>query len=291
MPIGVAGEERVMSESGIDPQAFNAFEAAGWQDRAAGYDAFFAPITSRLAGPLLDAVGASDGVRLLDIATGPGYVAAAAARRGARVTGVDIAEAMIESASRAHPEVDFRQADAEALPFPDSSFDAVVSNFGILHFGRPDQAVAESCRVLAPGGRLAMTVWDSPDRARLIGVFVEAMAIAGAAAPEDIPVGPPFFQFSSQEAFAGLATGAGLTEVNVRRVAFTHRIRSADTLWDGLLGGTVRTSAAVLRQPAPMRAQIRAGFDRLVGAHAAEGGELDLPVSVKLMSGRKPGSS
>jgi hypothetical protein len=70
--------------SDYDPVAFHAFEAAGWSTKeTAGYDALGGRVTSRLADPLLDAVDAGPGKRLADIATGPGYVAARAAERGA----------------------------------------------------------------------------------------------------------------------------------------------------------------------------------------------------------------
>jgi ubiquinone/menaquinone biosynthesis C-methylase UbiE len=139
-----------MKHAGIEPDAFNAFEAAGWEKRAEDYDRFFRQLTSRMVQPLLDAASVTSGTRVLDIATGPGYVAGQAAARGAEVVGVDIAEAMVALARRLHLDVDFRQADAHALPFDDSSFDAVVGNFAILHLGRPEQAAAEFARVLVP---------------------------------------------------------------------------------------------------------------------------------------------
>jgi 2-polyprenyl-3-methyl-5-hydroxy-6-metoxy-1,4-benzoquinol methylase len=87
-----------MSDPTLDPNAFNAFEAAGWQRQAAGYDNFFGPITTRLVG--LDAAEVGSGARVLDVASGPGYVAAKAGERGASVVGVDIAEAMKLASAR-----------------------------------------------------------------------------------------------------------------------------------------------------------------------------------------------
>jgi len=77
-----------------------------------------------------------------NLATGPGYAAAAAVARGADVVAVDVAPAMVELARRLHPGLDVRQADAEALPFRDADFDAAVSNFVVPHLGRHDRAVA-----------------------------------------------------------------------------------------------------------------------------------------------------
>jgi hypothetical protein len=129
-------------------------------------------------------------------------------------------------------------------------------------------------------------MWDVPERARLLGVLVDAAAEVGAQLPADIPPGPPFFRFSEEAEFVRLFSDAGLSDVIVRTVTFTHCVASADELWDGLMGGTVRIRALVLAQPQTEQARIRAAFDRLVRPYATNGG-LELPVSVKLASGRR----
>jgi SAM-dependent methyltransferase len=271
----------------IDADAFNTFEAAGWERKASGYDAFFGQITARVIDPLLDAAMVGRGERLLDVATGPGYVAARAAERGAQVVGVDVADAMVALARGRHPELEFHQADAETLPFSDASFDAVVANFLVLHLGRPERAAGELARVLVAGGRLALTAWDLPERARFLGIFIDALAAAGATAPTDVPRGPDFFRFSREEEFAGLLRGAGLDDVEVETLEFTHLVASVDALWHGLLGGTVRTSALIVGQPDETRERIRVEFDRVVSQYRGRD-RLELPVSVKLAAGRKP---
>jgi SAM-dependent methyltransferase len=276
-----------LQQPDIDPDAFNAFEAAGWEGAAQGYDRSFRSLTSRLAEPLLDAASVAEGTRVLDVATGPGYVAGRAAERGADVVGVDIASAMVELARRLNPGLDFRQADAQALPFEDASFDAVVGNFAILHLGRPEQAAGEFGRVLAPGGRLALTVWDAPDRARFLGVLVDALGEVGATPPEDLPAGPDFFRFAADEEFDALLGDAGLEERRVERIEFTLDVPDAREYWDALLGGTVRVSALVLRQPDDVQERIRDAFERRLEEYRTAGG-FELPVSVKLASGRKP---
>src|SRR3954447_1238188 len=276
-----------MSKPPVDADAFNAFEAAGWEKQVSGYEDFFGPITTRLVGPLLDAAEVDCGARVLDVASGPGYVAAAAAERGAFVIGVDIAERMILLARRLHPQLDFRFGNAEALPFADGSFDAVVANFLLLHVGRPERAAAEFARVLAADGRVALTVWDFPDQARFHGVLLDAMAEAGAGSPQDVPIGPPIFRFSDEQEFAGLLREQGLEDIDVRTVSFAHVEPSADALWRGLLGGTVRLSAMILQQTQDMQRQIRAAFDQIAQRYQVGAG-LALPVSVKLASARKP---
>src|SRR5689334_24778163 len=112
--------------------ALRDFELAGWQSAAATYDGF-AGATRLFVPALVQAAGTKPGVRLLDIACGTGIAARAAAEAGARVTGLDFSAAMLASARRLNPNLEFQAGDAEALPFADASFDAVISNFGIHH--------------------------------------------------------------------------------------------------------------------------------------------------------------
>jgi ubiquinone/menaquinone biosynthesis C-methylase UbiE len=271
----------------VDADAFNAFEAAGWERKARTYDRYFGALTARLLDRLLDAADVGPRSRVLDVATGPGHGAASAASRGARALGIDIAAAMVALAAESHPSIAFRQADAHDLPFPDGSFDAVIGNFAILHLGYPEQAVAEFARVLAPGGRLALTAWDTPERTAILEVLIEAIAEARAEPPEGIPAGPDFFRYAEDDVFDALLGDAGLADRYVRTVELTHTVESPDELWDGLLGGTVRTSSLVERQPDAMRHDIRRAFDRGMRAYRREG-EYELPVSVKLAAGTRP---
>ena len=155
--------------------AFHDFEHAGWERAASFYTDAFGPLTVQAAPALLDAVGATRGTVMLDVASGPGLVAAAAAERGVRVTGVDFASAMVDQARRRYPTIAFREGDAESLAFADGGFDAVVMSFGMLHLARPDAAIAEAHRVLRHGGRYAFTVWAAPEKAVGFGM---ALAVA-----------------------------------------------------------------------------------------------------------------
>jgi SAM-dependent methyltransferase len=274
------------SDVDTDVDAFTAFEAAGWERQAPTYDDVIGRVTSRLVGPLLEAAGVQQGSRVLDLATGPGYAAAEAAALGASVVGVDAAPAMVELARRLHPTVEFRVAQAEALPFENDVFDAVVSNFVAPHLSRPERAVSELVRVLRSGGRVTLTTWDAADRMRFLGVFLDAFAEAGATPPPNIPAGPAFFQFADDEKFAHLLTGCGLSGVEVTKIAFDHRVESGEELWQGMLGGMVRTSATFLGQSQPTREKIRTAFDKLV-LNYRRGEWFEVPVSVKLASGVK----
>ncbi|NNH68978.1 class I SAM-dependent methyltransferase [Nocardia uniformis] len=270
--------------SGPEPHAdFDAFEAHGWENAAATYQWFFDPITDRLIDPLLDVTGVSRGTTLLDVACGHGNLSGRAAARGAHPWGVDVAEAMVASARQAHPGIEFSRADACELPCASETFDVAVSNFAILHLGEPERGVAELARVLAPGGKVALTVWDVPARARLFGWVTEALALAGAEPPDDIPPGPPFFRFADDEEMHRLLEGNGFEKTTIHTIAFTHTVASTDLVWTGIVGGTVRTAALVRNQPPSVQRAIRAAFDEVV-ARESPGSQVVIPFSVKLAS-------
>jgi len=277
-----------MNHHQIDADAFRNFERDAHDEIADGYRDFFTAVTAYAVDPLLDAAACRPGMSVLDVATGPGIVAFRAADRGASsVVGVDLAPRMVELASAAYPGIDFRQADAEDLPIPDRSFDAVVSNFGIGHFPRPERALAEFVRVARPGGAVAVSWWDVPARHRVMGIFFDAMNEVGASLPPDLPTGPPLFRFSDEKELVQTLRTVGLDEVIVRAFSFSHRLANPEELWNGILGGTVRTSIGIRRQANAVQDRIRRAFERLVQPYAVEGG-ISVPVAFKIASGHRP---
>jgi SAM-dependent methyltransferase len=273
-----------------DPDVFDAFEAKGWEDRAAGYAEMLVGVTAHPVEDLLDAARVGPGTRVLDVAAGPGHVSAACADRGATPIGLDVAHEMVAVARARYPDLEFLQGDAHGLPFADASMDAVVGNFAILHLGRPERAVSEFARVLAPGGSVALTTWDTPDRTRMIGVFLDAAQEAGASPLPHVPAGPPFFRFADDTEFAALLYGAGLAEVSVRRVDYTHRFADADELWEAIRRGTVRVRGLVFDQPPETLTRIRRAYERLLREYTGGDGGVEMPISVKIAAGiRHPG--
>jgi SAM-dependent methyltransferase len=119
-----------------------------------------------VAETLVAACDIAPGDRVLDVAAGNGNVAVAAARTGARVTASDFAPALV-AAGRARTEalgldVRWDEADVEDLPYPDATFDAVTSTFGLMFAPRPEVAAAEAFRVTRPGGVVGLSAW-TPD--------------------------------------------------------------------------------------------------------------------------------
>ncbi len=235
---------------------FHQFEQRGWQRAAAHYPSTFGALTARAAEPLLDAARVGAGTRVLDVATGPGYVAAAAAARGARVVGIDFSSAMVDDARRRYPALDVRAGDAQALADADASYDAVVMSFGLLHLEQPEAALREAHRVLAAHGRYAFTVWASPDRAVGFGIVLDALKAHGRL-DVGLPEGPPFFRFSDHDECRSSLTGAGFSAIEVATVPLTWRLASADDLFAAALDGGVRTSALLKAQMPDTLARIR----------------------------------
>ena len=116
-----------LPESDLD--AFKAFEKAGWERAADPYHQHWGNLSRQSAEAMVDAAGVAPGTRVLDVATGAGYVAAAAARRGAHAIGLDFSSAQVELARATFAGAEFRQGDAEQLPFDANTFDAVVIGF------------------------------------------------------------------------------------------------------------------------------------------------------------------
>lgn len=124
---------------------------------------------------LIQAVAPVAGERILDVACGAGVVSCALGRSGAQVVGLDITRPLLHEARRHRHEqgltnVRFERGEAQALPFPDATFDAVVCRLSIHHFSEPERVVAEMARVVSPGGRVVVAdliTADDPDQARL----------------------------------------------------------------------------------------------------------------------------
>jgi SAM-dependent methyltransferase len=265
-----------------DATAFHDFEYAGWEQAAEHYADAFGNLTRQTAEPLLDAVHARTATRILDVACGPGFIAAAAARRGAQVTGLDFSHAMIAMARRATPDVTFREGDAEALPFDPGSFDAVVMNFGLLHLARPDQAIAEARRVIAPGGRYAFTIWASPEEAVGFGMVLQAVETFGRT-DVGLPEGPPFFRFSNAEECRRVMAGAGFEDIHVRTLPLTWVMPSPDAVFEAVTRGGVRTSAVLRAQTPAALERIRLAVRQSVERYA-KGTAFELPMPAVLAS-------
>ena len=273
-----------MSQSQFDLEAFRNFERTTHDKLAESYYDAFSAMTNGAIEPLLKAAHVGNGTRLLDVATGPGTLAAKAAECGARVIGIDIAPAMIELAHTLHPHLDFREGSAEELPLDSSSFDAVISSFGVGHFSRPERVLAEFARVLVSKGRVALSWWDGFGKNRINGIFFEAISELGISAPGALPAGPAVDRFSDPNEFAVILRAAGFEVVGIDYISFSHSLKSVDEFWDLALGSFVRVSTLIEAQNADVQQRIRAKVEQIAQQYESANG-LQIPIAFRVIAG------
>ena len=255
------------SPSPTNIAALKARLKATWMD--GNYD-YFSRFMESSAVEFLDRLDVPRGAEFLDVACGSGQLGLFAARRGARVTGVDIASNLIAAArGRAAAEgidASFDEGDAEDLPYADASFDVVATLYGAMFAPQPDRVAAEMLRVTKPGGTIAMANWTKEG-------FVGAMfkTLARFIAPSGMPA-PVLW---GDEGTVRERFGAGLSNLRTARVTYRFRYPFPP---DGVVeffrehyGPTTRAFAAL---DADSRETLRAALVSLWASHnqAAEPG-------------------
>lgn len=270
----------------LEPEKFHQFERNGWESIPEGYHHAFGRLTTQAIGPLLEAIRLRNKMSFLDMACGPGYLAAAAAARGATVLGVDFSSAMVHQAQSLHPGIDFREGNAEQLPLGAGLFDAVAMNFGILHLGQPEKALAEACRVLRPGGRFAFSVWAPPEQTIGFGIVLHAVERFGEPRVE-LPEGPPFFLFSDPSECERGLLAAGFESPSVTAIKQTWQLPAGDGLFDVMKDCTVRTAGLLRAQKPVVLEKIRAAMHEDVAAYT-HGEHVELPMPALIACGTKP---
>ena len=204
----------------IDLAAVKSRQQIAW---ASGDYAVIGTTLQIVGEQLAEACDISWDERVLDVAAGNGNATLAAARRGARVTSTDYVAALLERGSqRAHAEhleVEFKVADAEALPFHDASFDVVVSTFGVMFSPNQAKAASEMARVCRPRGRIGLANW-TPES--FVGQMFKTM---GRHLPPPAGVSPPSMWGTEAHLHALFAERAAAIEVSHRH--FNLRYRSA----------------------------------------------------------------
>lgn len=273
------------------PQSFRSFrdfERAGWSDRdvCAAYDDRMSSLTTQSVEPLLDAAGVSSGSRILDVATGAGYVAGAALARGAHPVGTDFSLEQLRLARRRHPAAPFAEGDADRLPFRSGSFDAVVCNYGVCHFPEPDAFFPEAYRVLRGGGTIAFAVWEMAGEAKVFGAIYGAIEACGTV-DVGLPAGPNFFLFSDPAVCRRALQSAGFVECSVARIQQSWSAASPDDFFDTIMTGTVRAAAALKGQSPAALSAVRQHVRRALGGFR-QGDQYVVPMPALLATAHRP---
>ena len=240
--------------AGIQPH--NEKPAAVWSSGGADYDQISRGIANSIEHCVLR-LDPRPGERILDLATGTGWTSRAVARRGARVSGVDIAADLVAAArERAKAEglsIDYRTGDAEKLPFVDGEFDAVISTCGIMFASRPEAAAAEVARVVRKGGRVAITTW-LPD-SNLFNMFM-VMKPYMPAPPNPAPPSP--FEWGRAERVRELL--GGTLDLRFERGTSFYREPSGEAAWNTFSTGYGPTKALAGSLGEARRAELRRDF-------------------------------
>lgn len=269
--------------------AFGDLEHRGWGTAtvALAYHRNLGEVTLGCIPELIRAAELRSGDRVLDVACGVGYVAAAARDHGADVVGLDFSAVQIRLAQQTYPGIRFVEGNAEALPFADSEFDAVLNAFGLPHLPDPDKALAEACRTLKPAGRFAYASWC--DATKCIGFSMVYDAIhAHGSLDVGLPPGPNFFSYGEAGFAAQLLARAGFVKISTTEVPLVWRVSSPDAIIDAISSGTVRAAAVLRRQRPENLARIKEYLRERVSAYERNG-IYAVPSPALVASGTKPG--
>ena len=203
--------------------------ATTWGSGGRDYDQISEFVSDALVH-LVNRIAPRKGERFFDVATGTGWTARLLSSRGAIVTGVDIGAGVIEAAKTLAPDIDFRVADAEALPFADASFNAVTSIFGVMFVTQPEIAARELARVCKDGGRLGLLTWVP--EGTVTGIF-QTMRPYMPPPPANPPPSP--FEWGRPERIFELLGDA--FELRFETGTTTLRMPDGESVWELFVNG------------------------------------------------------
>jgi SAM-dependent methyltransferase len=180
---------------------------------------------------------------------------------------------MIGIAQRMFPEIEFREGDAQNLPFVNETFDCVLANFTLLHVPDPERAFAEACRVLKPGGKFGFTVWAALEEnpyAKMIDNAIKQHAELEV----DLPAGPPHHLFCSREEFRRDLARAGFNgESMIFKLHSIHwNVPTARYPFDAERDAGVRTAGLLARQTPERLQAIQSAIEESVRRYAGSDG-------------------
>lgn len=255
---------------------------------ARAYEDLFVPaLFQEWADRVADAADIQPGQRVLDVACGTGVLARQALERvapGGTVAGLDPAPGMLAVARDCCRAVEWHEGVAESIPLPDATFDAVVSQFGLMFFPGRAAAIQEMLRVLVPGGRLAIAVWDSLENTPLYDAQVQLLTrLAGDAAGDALRA--PFCMGDPDELHQ-LFGSAGVESLEVRRLPGTGIFPSLDTLVQADLRGWLPLMGVHLDED--QIEEILVASRELHAGSVLPDGRLRFESPALIASGRKP---
>ena len=274
-----------------DPRAasLRAWEEAapGWVRRQDLVREFGAPVATWM----IDAILPQPGHRVLELAAGLGETGMLAAELVAPIGGViisDQAEAMLAGArERAEAlrltNVEFQVLNAEWIDLPVASVDAVLCRWGYMLMSDPQTALGEARRVLRPGGRVALAVWDAPEHNPWAALPAEELR-RRELVPAPVPGAPGQFALGEQRRVREMLEQAGFSEIHVEALELRRRHASFDELWEATLDLSRIFHDAVMARPADELAEIKASLADRFARFASPDGRLEIPARTLVAS-------
>ena len=254
---------------------------------AKAYETLFVPaLFGQWASLVVEAANLVEGERVLDVACGTGVLARNAQQRTGPtgyVAGLDPSPGMLAVAKELSPSVDWRQGVAELLPFPDGSFDAVISQFGFMFMDR-DKAAHEMLRVLRPNGRVVVAVWDSTDNIPAYAAEIALLErIAGTRAADALRA--PFV-LGDRERFAGIFRSAGASSIVMNTFKRIGQFPSIRVMVEADLRGWLPVMGVDLTEEEISR--ILEEAQEVLASYVSDDGRVTFDASAHLLSARKP---
>jgi ubiquinone/menaquinone biosynthesis C-methylase UbiE len=250
---------------------------------AEAYEARFVPaLFAEWAPQLVELAGVAPGQAVLDVACGTGIVARTAAdtlRGEGRVVGLDLNEAMLAVARRVRPDLEWRQGDAAALPFPDGAFDAALCQMALMFFPDRARALGEMGRVVAPGGTVAVVVPGQLASQPAWGPFV-AM-VARHAGPEAVSLLSTYWACGDLAQLRALVESAGLDVTATRTRLGTARFDSVDAF----VATEVESTPLIDRISQAVYARIREDAREVLRTFTTPAGAVEAPLQGHLVRG------
>ena len=264
---------------------FGRMESEGWsnQTTVGNYVAAFAHATDMAIDPIVRASGAGPGKRVLDLCCGHGAGTEALLATGAEVTGLDFSSAMLTQARSRAGAAELIEGDAQAMPFPDSSFDAVVCGFGIMHIPDQPKALSEVHRVLRPGGTFVMTVWCGADQSAAFRIAFGSIQ-AHADPATSLPTAPDFHRLADPSTAKTLLSDAGFRNIETSMIECAFEFDHPDGLWEIFSRGTVRAKMLIDAQPPSNGEAIRRAMVNAVANEYGAGSRFRVPAPAALVS-------
>lgn len=265
--------------------------AGGWEK----WDRFFDEQMAFLNHRLVADARLRSGMRVLDLGSGTGYPALLAAQTvgpSGNVTGIDLAEQMLEAARRKAASlklstITFKTGDVTTLPFEAASFDAITTRFCLMFLPEIPKAVAEIARILKPDTWVAAAVWSAPERNPYLKIPIDVIKQFVELPPPD-PRAPGIFRLAKPGELASMLEQAGLANISEQEFLGDVRFAVADDYFSSLMDIAAPIQNLWAKLSAAQQTEAKQRIIQTAGQYR-KGTAIALPIAVRIVAAQKPG--